>query len=912
MRIALNRVLAVIVAAMMMVGLSTVQSPVARADGNLALGKEVTASGQETSWWGPEKLVDGDAGPADATSSDVHRAQTASRWSANNSDHVWAAVDLAAMVKPSLVRVRWGNNFSTNYSLLGSTDGKQWNPLVTKGVGAAGQWREHEIAGPSAVRYVKLESFAKSQKWPLSVWALEVHGVVVGEVEAPFRTAVTPRPAQQSAGEHGDFQLAPDTAFVAEGPAVAVAESVAKTLRTATGFELPIKNHGQGVRFGVRGQSDHGSEGYSLTSGSEGVTIEAKTLAGLRYGGQTLLQLLGPWAHSAEPVVQGWVVPGVSIVDEPRYAWRGFMLDVARNFFTVDEVKQLIDQMAQYKLNVLHMHLTDDQGWRIAISNAGKVASDPIDYTDLTRVSGATAMAPTRWTDGEGTSGFYTASDFREILRYAHDNGVSVVPEVDVPGHTNAILHAVPQLNSAGSLPKPNAGESVVPAQRTGDVGNSALDANLELTYVFIKHVIGQMLSEYPSEVHGETFFHIGGDETHKMNEDNPNNYRTFMRKTTDMVQGLGATGIVWNEAVESAAGSLADGLVVQPWSSMNGVADYVNNHNGRVIMSLASVAYLPQIPGDVLGPNWACHGPCGLRQFYDWDPTARSGVAEDKVLGVEAPIWGEHLRSWKAAEYLIYPRLAATAEVGWTPQRERSFADFSSRVGSLGNSLTVQDRNFYPEDGTWTPDAKALARGPLDEGQTVGDVAVASIPEVKLADVRATMSWDRGDPGSNDQSDGDGLGAAVEVTAERDFKPGHGQKFDDRSAASLFRFAIPAALPAGRHVGTLKIGYPGGSLSVPVEVDVETPSTPEPSASPSVPQPSVSPSEPQPSASSPVPAPSVSSSTPATPSPSTVTPSVAPDAPMTNGASAAPALPDGGSSQGLQAQHPLLPKTGC
>ncbi len=895
----------------LLLGLTPAQFPYAHAEDNLALGKSVTASGQETDWWGPEQLVDGDAGPADATPPEVHRATDASRWSANQADHVWATVDLAAQVRPSEIRLRWGNTFSTDYSLLGSLDGVAWQPLATKAVGERGAWRTHRIDDAPTVRYVKLESFAKSQQWSLSVWELEVRGTVVGDVEAPFTTAITPRPASQAAGEHGDYTLGEDTAVVASGAAAPVATHVAETLRASTGLALPIRTEGAGLRFVLDADTVREPEGYTLTSGEDGVTVTAGTVDGLRHGAESLLQLLGPWSHAAEVVVQDWVVPGVTISDAPRYPWRGFMLDVSRNFFTVAEVEQLLDQMAQFKLNVLHLHLSDDQGWRLAISNEGKAADDPIDYSLLTTVSGGTAMAPTKWTAKQGTPGFYTAEQFRAILDHAEARGIAVVPEIDMPGHTNAILHAIPQMNTDGTLPKRQPGEATVPPQTTPDVGESALDANAEITYRFIEHVVGQILAEYPTSVHGERFFHLGGDETHKMNADNPENYRTFMRRATGIVERLGATGIVWNEAAASAKGALADGLVIQHWSSMDGVADYVNNHDGRVLMSPASAAYLPQIPGNVLGPNWACGGPCALRQFYQWDPTARAGVPEERVLGVEAPIWGEHLRSWAAAEYLVFPRLAATAEVGWTPQAGRSFDEFRTRVGALGTLLTVQGRNFFPEDGDWTPEARAIATEPVAEGEPVGEVAVASIPQVRLADVRATATFTTGPAPVRGvrvrAAAAAGTTAQVTVTNARDFLPGAGKTFDDRSAAQLFRFAIDETLPAGTHTGTLTITHPGGTLEVPLSVVVradepsepapsDEPTPPTPSEEPTTPVPGVTPSEPD----SPSPVPS--GSAPAEPPSGEPTPTE--PAPTGPAPSDAPTTPGGA--------RPGLPATGC
>lgn len=742
------------------------------------------ASGTEPgSRFTPDRTVDGDAGSGDVTNPRVHNAPTASRWSSANADHVWLRVDIAARAKLDRVKIRWGNTFSKKYSLLGSVDGETWTPLVENlAATARGQWVETTIPEEAQeLRYLKVESFQRSQRYGLAIWEVEAYGELTAHIDPPGGTSVslvTPRPAQQNEGEGEPFNLAVETKVVAAGEAATAAELIAAPLRKATGYELPVVADGTGIRFVLDPNAEvpgRAAEGYLLVANSEGVTITARTAQGLFYGGQSLRQLLGPWAAAQQAVIGQWSIPAIEISDGPRYEWRGFMLDVSRSFFTVDEVKSIIDQIAQYKLNVLHIHLTDDQGWRIAISNENKADGDPIDYERLTGVSGGTAMAPTKWTDRPGVSGFYTADEFKSILAYAAERHIAVIPEIDLPGHSNAALHAIPELNTAKSLPRPAAGKTTPDPQTTGDVGESALDADAQVTYVFIQHVLQQIVAEYPSPLNGTQYVHFGGDEPHKMKQTHPGDYEKFMARVPKMIKDLGVTPVAWNEAAD-AGSQLPEGLVIQHWNGRTDkVREYVNTKKGKLVLSPASRAYLPQIPGPGLqGPAWACSGPCTLQAFYNWDPTAFAGLDEQKMLGVEAPIWGEHLRSLSSAEYLILPRLIATAEVAWTPQQVRSgkFEDFDRRVKSLGAALTLQGKNFYSDDRTWQTDVREVA--PVAENSRL--LAIGALPSAQNQQVSAVLKYaDRSVP--------------VRATSDREFKAGVGKKFDDRQANGLFRF---------------------------------------------------------------------------------------------------------------------------
>ncbi|MDO5736038.1 MAG: family 20 glycosylhydrolase, partial [Propionibacteriaceae bacterium] len=705
-----KRFFALIASAALILGLAPAVQASAADPVNLGLNRPATASGQEVAGrWGPELAFDGEIGPVDPTPGPVHNAADASRWSADVNDAAWIQVDFGAAATVNQVKVRWGNTYATTYKLLGSINGEAWTELKTgiPGPTARGTWTTGDLVDATGVRHLRLQIAGKSQQWALSIWEIQAMGTLDGPVIEPPQPAsvdVIPKPAAAVATDAGAFQLTSSTPIVATGDALSTATMLAETLRASTGLPLPVASESaKAITLNLAPDSEIAPEGYEFSSTAEGVNVTASDRAGLFYGTQTLLQLLGPWARSADAVVQDWSVAALDIEDAPRYGYRGLMLDPARSFIETDEVKNVIDQMAAYKMNVLHMHLSDDQGWRIAISNEDKADGDDIDYSLLATKSGATAVTIADGTSLPGRTGFYTADDFAEIVSYADAHNIAIVPEIDGPAHSNAILHAIPQLNSANSFPKLKPGETTVPPNVTTSVGESSLDARNEKTYTFMKHVIADLLAKNTTTVHGTRYFHIGGDESEK--NTTKQDYRTFMGRVSADVKAAGAVPIVWNEGAATATAELPGDTVVQYWTAFKGLPETQNflatHPDSKVLVSHASHTYIPQRPGpDVYGPAWACGGAaCGITEFYDWDPTAKAGVSQDRVLGVETAQWSERTRSETSLEFQLYSRMMATAEVGWTPQNLRSLADFKARMASLGTSLTVTGRNFYPSD---------------------------------------------------------------------------------------------------------------------------------------------------------------------------------------------------------------------
>ena len=328
----------------------------------------------------------------------------------------------------------------------------------------------------------------------------------------------------------------------------------------------------------------------------------------------------------------------------PRFEWRGVMLDVARHFFGVDEVKRFIELIAPYRLNRLHLHLADDQGWRIEIKS----------WPRLAEIGGRTAV-------GSGTGGFYTQADFAELVSYAAARSIMVVPEIEMPGHVNAGLVAYPELAPKDYVATPYTGT---------DVGFSSLDVASERTYEFVDDVVREVAALTPG-----AWFHIGCDET---TATDPDGFVRFVERVSEIVRRHGKQPIGWEEI---ARARLAPGSIVQHWKDPALAAAAVAQ-GARIIMSPASKTYLDMKydPSTELGLEWAGH--ISLRDAYDWDPaTLVPGVSEGDVLGVEAALWSETLETFDDVEFMAFPRLAALAEVGATPQSDRNWEDFRSRL---------------------------------------------------------------------------------------------------------------------------------------------------------------------------------------------------------------------------------------
>lgn len=465
-------------------------------------------------------------------------------------------------------------------------------------------------------------------------------------------------PAPASVAEHGaPYRITSGTRILVDGSPEArrVGTYLAGVLRPSTGYRLPVTDgRGSGIRLTLgAGDRALGDEGYRLDSGRDGITISARRPAGLFHGVQTLRQLL-PAAVEKDSVQRGpWLVAGGTIRDTPRYAWRGAMLDVSRHFFTVHQVKRYVDQLALYKINKLHLHLSDDQGWRIAIDSWPRLAT----YGGSTEVGG-------------GPGGYYTKDDYREIVRHAASRHLEVVPEIDMPGHTNAALASYAELNCDG----------VAPPLYTGTaVGFSSLCVGNDVTYGFVDDVIRELAALTPGR-----YLHIGGDEAHSTSHED---YVAFMERVQPVVARYGKTVIGWHQITGATP---AEGALAQYWgldgtsaAEKEQVAAAARNGTG-LILSPADRIYLDmKYDRDTpLGLDWA--GYVEVRRSYDWDPgTYLPGAPASAVRGVEAPLWSETLENSDHIEYMAFPRLPGVAELGWSPAATHDWDTYKVRLAA-------------------------------------------------------------------------------------------------------------------------------------------------------------------------------------------------------------------------------------
>ncbi|WP_206476849.1 family 20 glycosylhydrolase [Microbacterium sp. KRD172] len=465
----------------------------------------------------------------------------------------------------------------------------------------------------------------------------------------------------------GMLSLTAATRIIVENDADAAASVLADVIAERTGLRPAVAGPGHdAIRPGdivVRRTARQGEQ-YTLHVGDT-ARLEGAD-AGLFYAAQTLRQLLTDDR-------EGWALPHVDIEDSPRFSYRGVMLDVARTFFDVDTVKAFIDRASSLKFNRLHLHLTDDQGWRLQID------SRPL----LTERGSTTAVAAR-------PGGFYSKDDFREIVRYAASRHMVVVPEIDLPGHTHAIGLAYPELVEApvmndGLLAQakelgealPAAGE---PYRGTG-VGHSSVKIHGDATWDFLRDVLTELAELTPGP-----FLHVGGDECLGTAQAD---FDVFIERVTALTTELGKTPIAWHEA---GSAQVAEGTIGQYWGSTTPAGEHADHarrfaeHGGSVIMSPSNTAYLDmkydaEFP---LGLDWAAL--IDLQTAYEWEPTAIvDALPAQAILGVESPLWAETIETLDDIDQLIFPRVAAIAEVAWSPAATREWTSFRERVGGLG-----------------------------------------------------------------------------------------------------------------------------------------------------------------------------------------------------------------------------------
>lgn len=560
-----------------------------------------------------------------------------------------------------------------------------------------------------------------------------------GEKTTPDdRAAVALIPVPQEMTVHSDCFVLTSKASIgidaSNEALVGIARYLNDKIAPATGFELPVKNNGN-IRFELADDASLGAEGYRLQVEPSGVRLTAQTPAGIFYGVQTLLQMLPPEIKGKEvqPQEKKWTIACADITDTPRFAWRGVMLDVSRHWFTKEEVKKLIDEIAEYKLNVFHWHLTDDQGWRIEIESLPK----------LTEIGAWRAPRVGQWWQRERQQpgeeatygGFYTHDDIREVLAYAAERYVRVIPEIDVPGHSLAALVAYPELACRKAPSTVNVGNKFY-----GEDENT-LCVGKEETFEFMDKVLTEVAALFPDE-----YIHIGGDECFKgfwhtcprcqarmrteglKDENELQSY--FIHRMEALLKEKGKRLIGWDEIID---GGLAPEATVMSWRGMaGGIRAAKANHH--VVMTPDNHCYLDLWQGEPsVEPD--TYSMCRLTDSYRFNPVPDSVPAE-MILGGQGNLWAESVPTFRHAEYMLWPRAWALAEVLWSGPEQTDWNGFYPRV----------EQHFVRADQAEINYARSMYNAIVTPYRTEDDrVEVELSSELPGTDIYYT--WDNTDP---------------------------------------------------------------------------------------------------------------------------------------------------------------------
>lgn len=499
----------------------------------------------------------------------------------------------------------------------------------------------------------------------------------------------------------GFFQLTGDVRIVADPSLGPIAEQWKQALRPAAGLNLGITQtpppQERTIRLQIHPElKELGKEGYLLQVTEEAVRLQAPGRAGIFYGLTTLRQLLGAEIFSRRRIENGdWKIPCLQIRDRPRFGWRGMHLDASRHFMPPEFVKKYIDLIALHKMNVFHWHLTDDQGWRIEIKK----------YPKLTEVGARrkeTLIGPMRQQprefDRTPHGGFYTQEEIRDIVEYARQRFITVVPEIDMPGHMQAAIAAYPQLGTTGR-----------PTEVLTYWGGCEQILNVEESTVrFMQDVLTEVLELFPSE-----FIHVGGDEVNKQpwkdsprvqermkelglaNEEELQSW--FIKRMDTFLAEQGRRLIGWDEILE---GGLAPGAAVMSWRGMDGgIAAATAGHD--VVMAPSSHTYFDYCQADSNTEPLAIGGFTPLEKVYTFEPVPE-GLTQEQgrhILGAQGQVWTEYIPTPEKVEYMALPRMCALAEVVWSPREKKDFKKFQDRLQTHLRRLEYLDVNFRRPD---------------------------------------------------------------------------------------------------------------------------------------------------------------------------------------------------------------------
>lgn len=461
---------------------------------------------------------------------------------------------------------------------------------------------------------------------------------------------VVPAPVSAASGS-GNFLLSAKTPIKGQAGTENARTQLRASLKAVAKLKLARSRGSHAIT--LRLVPGMGTEQYALRVKRSGAVIEASTDQGLFRGSQSLVQL----AAASPRAGSGALIKAVSIQDSPRYSYRGVMLDVARQFFGVSAVKRLIDRMALLKFNTLHLHLTDDQGWRLEIKGR----------PELTAIGAQSAA-------GGGPGGYYTQAQYSELVRYAADRYITVVPEIDLPGHTNAAMASDASLTCGGVAPAPYTGRAIL---------RTSVCVRNEATYSFIRDVLSQVAALTPGP-----YLHRGGDEVRGLSD---SDWSYFEGRLAKIIASTGKEPISWAPGPPSRD-------LAQNWIQQGSGRSAILASSARAtVLSPPERTYLDMKPaaGSKHGVTWA--GVVSAKKAYGWNPATYPTVAGgDALAGVEAPLWTEYVSNEAAADQLLFPRLASVAEVGWSAQSTRSWKQFRKRLGHQATAFDNLGIRFH------------------------------------------------------------------------------------------------------------------------------------------------------------------------------------------------------------------------
>ncbi|HVG14146.1 MAG TPA: beta-N-acetylhexosaminidase, partial [Chitinophagaceae bacterium] len=529
--------------------------------------------------------------------------------------------------------------------------------------------------------------------------------------QSPGNIAIIPEPVSLTKGT-GLFELPKNIVIeAATGAGLNATTSLLKErLSIPTGSVVTVAGSSSAatIRLSLNKQANStiGKEGYQLSVTPKLITIKANEAAGLYYGAQTLIQLF-PKEIEGSSLAKGvtWTAPVVEITDYPRFQWRGLMFDVARHFFTKADVKQYINDMVRYKYNLLHLHLTDDEGWRIQIKSLPRLTE--VGAWNVKKLGYFGTFAAPAADEPRDYGGFYTHEDIKELVQYAKERFVDILPEIDVPGHSLAAIVAYPDLSCTEGADKyvVRSGEPIMDWSRGAPpialVDNTLCPAN-EKVYTFMDKVITEVAQLFPFE-----YIHVGGDEA-------PHNYwekseavKALMKKeglkTIEQVQGYfgkrlekivlskGKKFMGWDEIME---GGLAPSAAVMSWRGMKGGIEAARMGHD-VVMSPTTFAYIDYMQADPVIET-RIYASLRLNKAYQFDPQPDS-VVTNRIKGGQANLWTEQVYNMRQAQYMTWPRGMAIAESVWSPRQKKNWNNFFSKVEHHFERLDQAEVKYAP-----------------------------------------------------------------------------------------------------------------------------------------------------------------------------------------------------------------------